>query len=87
MKQMFWLFVIFLIILVIAPVRKVFFAAWRFTLPAIMGFLFAIVMIRSVMKINLPGLMVLGISTIVAIEAGVIGLQWFNETFGSNKKQ
>lgn len=84
---MFWLVIIFLIVLVIAPLRKTFFAAWRFTLPAIIGFVFAIVMIRCVMKINLPGLAVLGIGLLVAIEIGVIGQQWFNETFGSNKQQ
>jgi len=84
---MLWLITIFLFILLVAPVRRAFFSAWRFFLPAIIGFVFAIVMIRGVMKMNLPGLMVLGISILVAIEAGVIGLQWFNETFGSNKKQ
>jgi hypothetical protein len=82
-KAMFWLIVIFLITLVIAPLRKAFFSAWRFTLPAIAGFVFAIVMIRGVMKMNLPGLMVLGISAVVAIEAGAIGL----EIFGSGKRQ
>jgi hypothetical protein len=84
---MFWLIAISLFILLVAPVRQAFFSAWRFFLPAIAGFVFAIVIIRGVMKMNLPGLAVLGISTIVAIEAGVIGMQWFNETFGSNKKQ
>jgi hypothetical protein len=85
-KLMFWLVIIFLIVLVIAPLRKTFFAAWRFTLPAIIGFVFAIVMIRCVMKINLPGLAVLGIGILVAIEAGVVGQQWFNETFGSKRR-
>jgi hypothetical protein len=85
-KAMFWLIVIFLIVLVIAPLRKAFFAAWRFTLPAIIGFIFAIVIIRGVMKLNLPGLAVLGIGILVAIEAGVIGLQWFNETFNSKRR-
>ena len=84
---MFWLIIIFLIVLVVAPMRKAFFAAWRFTLPAMIGFVFTVVMIRGVMKLNLPGLAVLGIGILVAIEIGVIGQQWFNETFGSNKQQ
>jgi hypothetical protein len=86
-KAMLWLTVIFLLILLIAPVRKAFFSAWRFTLPAMIGFVFTVVMIRCVMKMNLPSLMVLGISTIVAIEAGVVGQHWFNETFGSNRQR
>ena len=84
---MFWLIAIVLLVLVIAPLRNAFFSAWRFTLPATMGFIFAIIMIRGVMKLNLPGLAVLGIGLLVAIEAGVVGQQWFNETFGSNKKK
>lgn len=84
---MFWLVIIFLIVLVIAPLRKTFFAAWRFILPAMIGFVFTVVMIRCVMKINLPDLAVLGIGILVAIEAGVVGQQWFNETFGSNKQR
>jgi hypothetical protein len=82
-KAMFWLIAIFLFILLVAPIRRAFFSAWRFTLPAIAGFVFAVVMIRGVMKMNLPGLMVLGICVFVAIEAGVIGL----EIFGSGKRQ
>ncbi len=78
---------IFLIILVLAPTRRVFLGAWRFTLPAIMGFLFAVVMVKGVMRISLPGLAVLGIALLVAIEVGVVGFQWFNETFGSNRKE
>jgi hypothetical protein len=80
---MFWLIVVFLFILLVAPIRRAFFSAWRFTLPAIAGFVFAVVMIKGVMKMNLPGLMVLGISIFVAIEAGVMGL----EIFGSGKRQ
>jgi hypothetical protein len=82
-KAMFWLIAIFLFILLVAPIRRAFFSAWRFTLPAIAGFVFTIVMIRGVMKMNLPGLMVLGTSIFVAIEAGVIGL----EIFSSGKRQ
>ena len=83
---MFWLITIFLFILLVAPVRQAFFGAWRFTLPATMGFIFAIIMIRGVMKINLPGLAVLGIGLLVAIEAGVVGQQWFNDTFGPKRE-
>lgn len=83
---MVWLIMIFLVVLVVAPTRKAFFAAWRFTIPAIIGFVFAILMIRGVMKLNLPGLAVLGIGILVAIEAGVVVQQWFNETFGSKRR-
>lgn len=81
------LLAILILVLAAGPLRRKMLANWPFILPAIAGFVFAVVMIRGVMKMNLPGLMVLGISTIVAIEAGVIGLQWFNETFGSNKQR
>ena len=84
---MFWLIVVFLLMLMVAPIRRAFFASWRFTLPAIAGFVFALAMLRGVMKPNLPGLMVLGIAIFVAIEAGVTGLQPFNETSGSKRRQ
>lgn len=84
---MLWVIVIALFILVVAPARQVFFGAWRFTLPAVMGFVFAIIMLRSVMKANLPGFEVLGLAAFVAMVAGVEGLKIFNDTFGSNKKQ
>jgi len=83
---MLWLIAIFLFILLVAPIRQAFFSAWRFTLPAVMGFVFALVMLGYVMKIHLPALAVLGIGLLVAIEAGVIGLQWLNETFGSKRR-
>ena len=84
---MFWLIVVFLFMLMVAPIRQAFFASWRFTLPAITGFVFALVMLRNVMKLNLPGFAVLGIGILVAIEAGVVGLQCLNETFGSKRRQ
>jgi len=83
---MFWLIVIFLFILLVAPIRQAFFSAWRFILPAMIGFVFTVVMLRGVMKINLPGLAVLGIGLLVAIEIGVVVQQWFNETFGSKQR-
>jgi hypothetical protein len=84
---MFWLIAIFLFILLVAPARRAFFSAWRFFLPAVIGFVFAIVMLRCVMKLNLPGLAVLGMGLFVAMAAGMMGLQIFDNMFGSNKKQ
>jgi len=83
---MFWLIVVFLFMLLVAPIRRAFFSAWRFILPAMIGFVFTVVMLKGVMKLNLPGLAVLGISILVAIESGVVGQQWFNETFGSKQR-
>ncbi|MGA2916582.1 MAG: hypothetical protein ABSE89_11210 [Sedimentisphaerales bacterium] len=82
---MYWLITLFAVMFVFAPVRKVFFATWRFFLPAIAGLIFALVMLKAVMKINLPGFMVLGISAYLAVQAGVIGMQYLNDIFGSNK--
>jgi putative effector of murein hydrolase LrgA (UPF0299 family) len=81
------LLAILVLLLVAGPLRRSMLANWRFFLPAAMGFFFAIILIRSVLKMNLPGFFVLGISLFMAMEAGVIGLQWFNDTFGPRKQQ
>lgn len=84
--MIYWLIILFAFILVFAPVRKAFFANrnWRFTLPATAGFIFAIVMLKGVMKMNLPGLAILGISIYVAL---IIGFEFCNNIFGSGKRQ
>lgn len=86
-KSMNWLILIILAILVLAPVRKAFFSAWRFTLPVIAGFIFAAVMLKAVIKMNLPGLAILGICLFVAVVIGVEAKQMIDETFGPRKQQ
>lgn len=77
------LLAILILVLAAGPLRQKILVNWSFILPAIGGFIFAIVMLKIVMKMNLPGFAILGISVFVAIEAGVIGL----EIFGSSKRQ
>ena len=71
------------LLLVAGPLRR----NWKFFLPAAMSFIFATIMLRNVMKINLPGLEVLGLAAFIAMVAGAEGLKILNDTFGSNKKQ
>lgn len=75
------------LLLVAGPLRRGILANWMFFLPAVAGFSFAIVMLKSVMKMNLPGFEVLGLAAFIAMVAGTEGVKILSDLFGSNKKQ
>jgi hypothetical protein len=82
---MFWLIAIVLLVLVIAPLRNAFFAAWRFTIPAAAGLIAGVALAAFLVRFGLPGWTMLFMPCVFAMGIGSAGKQWLDENFGPPK--
>lgn len=82
---MLWLIVIILLILVIAPIRQRFFAAWRFTIPAVAGWVVGIVLAAFLVSFGVPAWVMLFLPFVMAMGLGAEGKRWFDGNFGPPK--
>ena len=82
---MLWLIVIFLLILVIAPIRQRFFGAWRFTIPAVAGLVVGFVLAAFLVSFGLPAWTMLFLPFVMAMGLGSEGKRWFDENLGAPK--
>jgi len=73
------LIIISLLILVIAPIRQRFFAAWRFTIPAVAGLVIGICLAAFLVSFGVPAWAMLFLPFVMARGLGAAGKQWFDE--------
>lgn len=74
-----------IIVLVLAPLRRAFFAAWRVTIPLVIGLAVALWFMGFVGNLGGPGWIVLFTAFILAMEVAVTGKEWLEEHFGRRK--
>ena len=74
-----------IIVLVLAPLRRAFFAAWRVTIPLVIGIVAGLWFIGFVANLGGPGWIVLFVAFILVMEVAVTGKEWLEEHFGHRK--
>jgi len=74
-----------IIVLVFAPLRRAFFAAWRVTIPLVIGLVAGLWFIGFVGHMGAPGWIVLFAALWLALRIVVEGKEWLDEHFGSHK--
>lgn len=79
------LVIIFLLVLAIAPIRQRFFAAWRFTIPAVAGLVVGLVLAAFLVSFGVPAWTMLFLPFVMAFGLGAEGKRWFDENFGPPK--
>ena len=79
------LIIISLLILVIAPIRQRFFAAWRFTIPAVAGLVVGICLAGFLVSFGVSAWAMLFLPFAIALGLGAEGKRWFDENFGPPK--
>jgi hypothetical protein len=85
---MLWLLVLIpLLVLGVAPLRRAFLTAWRFTFPAALGFLGGAVLSAFLVGFGVPALVMLILPPLLALQMGAFGKAWFDQNFGPSKDQ
>jgi hypothetical protein len=82
---MFWLWAIgaAVIVFVVGPIRKAFFAAWRFTLPAVAGLVGGIFFTSWLVSFGVPDWSMYFLPTVTAFGCGTAGKGWLDQNLGS----
>lgn len=79
------LLIVFLLILILGPLRRAFFRSWRFNVPAVLAGIAAWVVVSNAMKAHDPWWMPHAVAALVALGAGAAVKQWLDEIFGKEK--
>ena len=80
-----WVLLVIVILLLLGPLRTTFFRNWRFTLPACILGLIALMVMQGIMGPSDPWWMKWAVAAGVALGAGTAGKEWLDGVFGKRE--
>jgi len=78
----FWLLMVGLTIVLVAPLRRAFFCSWRFTVPAVAALLGGLVFTAWLVGFGIPGWAMLFLPPVMALGVGAGAKQWLDQNLG-----
>ncbi|MBE3097822.1 MAG: hypothetical protein IMZ44_11945 [Planctomycetes bacterium] len=80
-----WLAIGLTVVLLIAPLRRAFLAAWRFTVPATIALLITFLLLGVFGSFGLPCWAVLVLLVLIGLEMGFEGKRLLDQNFGPSR--
>ena len=86
-EEVIWVLIIGVVLfLLVGPLRRLFFAAWRFTFPSFVGATLAMLVSAKIVNAGAPALIMFIAPIMAFFMIGAAGKQWLDSNLGSPKR-